>query len=443
MNRKIQFSLVATTAIAAVLSNPAYAQQSRPDGGSSVSKLENPTYDANTSLGVVTGDNLGNHIADGELNMNGFAVFNMGDPTDPMDGVSLRYLEDYVEANGDNLGDHTATKVLNMGGFAITQLPAPTGPTQAANRAYVDTAVAGAGDNLGNHTATENLDMNGHRITRLQDPENAKDAVPFSFLEQYVKDNGDHLGNHTATRDLDMKDFKVLNVMDPVDDKDAANKLYVDGVSAGIDDRIDDLEAIEIIAGTGLQGGGDLTQSRTISFSTTWGDGRYALRTRSINAGTGLTGGGTLDGNRTIALNLTFGDNRWINRTANVSISGTKTFTGPVIVNTPTANNHAANKGYVDSAADSAADDAVDSLIAGDGLTRTGRTFAVDNTVVRTSGNQAINGVKTINQLRHYSASDVATGAARFGRSSTQYIDFHGGNSGNFVTSVSPEADDK
>ena len=439
MNRKIQFSLVATTAIAAVLSNPAYAQQSRPDGGSSVSDLENPTYDANTSLGVVTGDNLGNHIADGELNMNGFAIFNMGDPVDPMDGVSLQYLQDYVTANGDNLGNHTATTVLNMGGFAITQLPAPTGPTHAANRAYVDTAVAGAGDDLGNHTATESLDMNGHRITRLDDPENGRDAVPFSFLEQYVTDNGDHLGNHIATQDLDMKDFKVLNVMDPTEDKDATNKLYVDGLISGIDDSIDDLEAIEIIAGTGLTGGGDLTQNRTISFSTTWGDNRYALRSRAVNAGTGLTGGGNLAANRTISLNLSYGDNRWINRTANATISGTKTFTGPVIVNTPTINNHAANKAYVDSTANSA----IDSLIAGDGLTKTGRTFAVDNTVVRTSGNQVINGAKTFSQIRHFADSNVANGSARFGRSTSQYIDFHGGSSGNFITSVSSQANNK
>ncbi|MBW3243560.1 shufflon system plasmid conjugative transfer pilus tip adhesin PilV [Epibacterium sp. DP7N7-1] len=433
MNQKIKFSLVVTTAIAAVLANPSYAQQSRSDGGSGVLDLENPTYDANTSLGVVTGDNLGNHIADGELNMNGFAVFNMGEPTDPMDGVSLQYLENYVDANGDNLGDHTATKVLNMGGFAINQLPAPTGPTQAANRAYVDTAVAGAGDDLGNHIATEALDMDGHRIMRLADPVSGKDGVPFSFLEQYVEDNGDHLGNHIATRDLDMKDFKVLNVMDPTDDKDGVNKLYVDGLTSGVDDRIDDLESIEIIAGTGLQGGGDLTQNRTISFNTTWGDDRYAQRSRVINAGTGLTGGGNLAANRTIALNLGFGDNRWINRTANVSITGTKTFTGPVIVNTPSSDSHAANKGYVDDAVDGVAN----SLIAGDGLTKTGRTFSVDGSVLRTFGNQHILGVKTFSHLRHFADGNESSGEVRFGRSSSQYLDFHGGSSGNFITSVS------
>lgn len=64
----------------------------------------------------------------------------------------------------------------------------------------------------------------------------------------------------------------------------------------------------QIFAGTGLTGGGNLTQNRTISLST---ESQSSLAkadaaapdTRKISTGTGLTGGGNLRDDRTISLN--------------------------------------------------------------------------------------------------------------------------------------------
>src|SRR5690606_11895005 len=41
----------------------------------------------------------------------------------------------------------------------------------------------------------------------------------------------------------------------------------------------------QVIAGTGLTGGGNLTSNRTLSFDTSWGDARYLRHTDSIDLG--------------------------------------------------------------------------------------------------------------------------------------------------------------
>jgi len=63
---------------------------------------------------------------------------------------------------GDDLGDHTATGDLNMNGNTITNLDDPQQDSDAANKGYVD---AHPGDNLGNHTATQNLAIGNNWIS--------------------------------------------------------------------------------------------------------------------------------------------------------------------------------------------------------------------------------------------------------------------------------------
>lgn len=70
--------------------------------------------------------------------------------------------------------------------------------------------------------------------------------------------------------------------------------------------------SVTISTGTGITGGGNLTANRTLSFDTTWGDARYALRTVTVSVGTGLTGGGNLTANRTISFDTTWGDARYV-----------------------------------------------------------------------------------------------------------------------------------
>jgi hypothetical protein len=97
---------------------------------------------------------------------------------------------------GDDLGDHTATGDLNMNSNAIINLDDPQMPSDAANKSYVD---AKPGDNLGNHTAIDDLDMNWNLISNLVNPINVSDAATKGYVDTKP---GDNLGNHTATQNL-------------------------------------------------------------------------------------------------------------------------------------------------------------------------------------------------------------------------------------------------
>lgn len=74
-----------------------------------------------------------------------------------------------------------------------------------------------------------------------------------------------------------------------------------------------------VFAGTGLSGGGLLTDNVTVSLDTVFGDARYALRTRQILAGNGLTGGGPLSSDPT----LTLGTPSTLDAGTSNSVSGT------------------------------------------------------------------------------------------------------------------------
>jgi hypothetical protein len=188
--------------------------------------------------------------------------------------------------------------------------------------------------------------------------------------------------------------------------------LYVDGrvFSADPDeDIIADGLNIAINAGDGLNGGGILTQSRTLSV-----DGTVVRTTRTIGSGSGLTGGGDLSANRTLSV-----DGTVVRTTGNQTIDGIKTFSGTIsgTITNATNSTNATNVSRSIIAGDGLSGGGVlnadrtlnvDSTVvrttrtigSGSGLTGGGdltvnRTLSVDGTVVRTTGNQTIDGIKT------------------------------------------------
>lgn len=69
---------------------------------------------------------------------------------------------------GDDLGDHLATQDLDMNGNSITNLDDPQSDSDAANKGYVD---AHPGDNLGNHVAAQNIVLGNNWISNDGDIE--------------------------------------------------------------------------------------------------------------------------------------------------------------------------------------------------------------------------------------------------------------------------------
>jgi len=284
--------------------------------------------------------------------------------------------------SGDNLGNHKANADLDMGGNAIVDLGEPLDDGDAASKYYVDVKSAAAKDNLGNHVATRVLDMNGNAITGLGDPSTATSGINLRTLEKMIDEiEGDNLGDHKATSNIDMNGHRIEFSGEPESPRDLVTKQYVDGIVTSIDIPAD-VSGNEIKAGTGLIGGGPLSSDVTLSFSTTWGDGRYALSNRVLTSGDGLEGGGPLTGNLTFKV-----DGTVVRTSGNQSIAGSKTFSLPVSVPTPTGNGHAATKKYVD--------DQIIDYKAGSGLSLENGRFALDTTAVRTTGAQTISGTKT------------------------------------------------
>lgn len=413
--------LLSSSAILLAMTAPVLAQQTQPQSvragnsldANSIQGMTAPKYSKSTPMGGVDyGDDLGNHQASKALDLSSFGIYNLGDPTSdrPDMAANKRYVDQVGQASKDNLGNHTATQNITMGGYQLNGLSTPTGNAQAATKKYVDDKAAASMDNLGNHTAEQALDLDGFRVIDLGAPINPNDAANKAYVDAVGTASQDNLGNHTATTVLNMSNQKISNLGAPTAATDAATKGYVDGVTSTINNNIGQLTGRRINAGTGLSGGGALSSDVTIAFDTSWGDGRYALSGRSILAGDGLSGGGNLSANRTLSV-----DGTVVRTSGNQSIGGLKTFTdginngGKVLggVATPTADAHAANKGYVDTAVTSAVTAAA--YTAGNGLSLAGRQFSVDTGVVATlAGAQTLSGAKTF------------TGATAFTRSGSQ-----------------------
>ena len=137
---------------------------------------------------INAGDVKGNDIHPGTVSIDGYgAVINS----------SGEWTGEAIPTSGDNLGDHTATQDLDMDSNKIVNLSTPTADNDAATKAYVDST---GGDNLGDHTAISDLDMTYHKITHLLSPVTDYQAAN----KMYVDSSGDDLGDHTATENINL-----------------------------------------------------------------------------------------------------------------------------------------------------------------------------------------------------------------------------------------------
>ena len=147
------------------------------------------TQIVSVAYAINAGDVKGNDIHPATVSIDGYgAVINS----------SGEWTGETIPTSGDNLGDHTATENLDMDSNKIVNLTTPAAATDAATKGYVDSA---AGDDLGNHTATSNLNMAYHKIENLTTPTANYDAA----TKLYVDSNaGDNLGDHTATQNVEL-----------------------------------------------------------------------------------------------------------------------------------------------------------------------------------------------------------------------------------------------
>ena len=237
--------------------------------------------------------------ADGNYDMIGKKLTNVGDGTDPSDAVTRKQLDNagvgditadinlknsykrtfnQLKADTESLVSHEEVKenfigineaeamktYLDMGDNYIYNVKTPIANDQASNKSYVDTTAtntinaaalihatkAELADYLkknGTTPMTGNLNMDGKRIFNLPSPNGPKQPTPLGFTDlKYL-----HVaGTNKMTNNLNMDNKKIINLRPPTSNTDAATKKYVDD-NTGAPDLSDYLEKDGTVAMTG------------------------------------------------------------------------------------------------------------------------------------------------------------------------------------------------
>ena len=237
--------------------------------------------------------------ADGNYDMIGKKLTNVGDGTDPSDAVTRKQLDNagvgditadinlknsykrtfnqlkadteslvsYEEVKENFIGINEAEAMktyLDMGDNYIYNVKTPIANDQASNKSYVDTTAtntinaaalihatkAELADYLkknGTTPMTGNLNMDGKRIFNLPSPNGPKQPTPLGFTDlKYL-----HVaGTNKMTNNLNMDNKKIINLRPPTSNTDAATKKYVDD-NTGAPDLSDYLEKDGTVTMTG------------------------------------------------------------------------------------------------------------------------------------------------------------------------------------------------
>jgi len=381
-------------------------------------------YLADTAT-ATDGDNLGDHIATMPLNMSGFPISGIATPdgSDPGAGVNVQYLDDMFGAYTppeQDLSDYvtksgmpqtiTSAKtfdgpVLFSDDVQVTKVPAST--RDVTNKAYVDDAV----DDL--VTLTTNQSVSGDKSftgsVSVRTPTGDMGAANKLYVDNAISAAGGSyvtMGTNQiigGTPITGAKGFTgavtfggEVNVTSTPDDaNDAVNKAYVDSLTDGLAGRVTVLEgdvtalnaSVTTLQGNVVSLRSDVT---TLQGDVSTLDTRVTnLANRTITAGSGITASGTLGGGITVAVDPTV-----VRTSGNQTLAGVKNFSSlpTVPAAAPTLAGQVASKAYVDAQVAGAVGT---TYAAGDGLSLAGTTFAVNGTVVRTSGDQTLAGVKT------------------------------------------------
>jgi len=291
----------------------------------------------------------------------------------------------------DDLSGFVANEHIDHSGVTLTAGSGLTGGgTIAASRTFA----VGAGDGItvnANDVAVDNT------VVRTSGTQTIGGAKTFSsnvvlpsqasFKPSVVADNytaGDGGGSNKAasTEYVEAAIDALINgadgTMNTLGEIGAAlgNNTQANAILVSNSANITTLQNRNISTGDGLSGGGNLSVDRTLTVDST-----VARTTTDMIAGSGLTGGGTLASDRTFNIGAGTG--------ITVNANDIQTNDSAIV--------HDNLSGFV---ANEHVDHSAVTLTAGDGLSgggdiTTSRSFAVDSTVIRTTGDQSLGGIKT------------------------------------------------
>ena len=172
-----------------------------------------------------------NLTADGNYDMVGKKLTNVGNPTSDTDSATKKYVDD--NSGGGKTSLLTVDSNIDMKSqFSITKLKTPSDDDEAATKKYVDDNKVDGSVFLkldGTRKMIGYLDMNNHRIFNIPAPQGNNQPTPLAYTDlAYLKVDG----TNSMMNNLNMNNKKIINLITPTNDTDATTKKYVDdGIS--------------------------------------------------------------------------------------------------------------------------------------------------------------------------------------------------------------------
>ena len=168
-----------------------------------------------------------NLTADGNYDMVGKKLTNVGNPTSDSDSATTKYVDD--NSGGGKTSLITVDSNIDMKSqYSITKLKTPSNNDDAANKKYVDDSKVDGSVFLkldGTRQMTGNLNMNNNRILNIPAPNGNNQPTPLAYTDiAYLKVDG----SNSMTNDLNLNNKKIINLITPTNNSDATPKKYVD-----------------------------------------------------------------------------------------------------------------------------------------------------------------------------------------------------------------------
>ena len=208
--------------------------------GKKLTNVGTPTSDTDSATKKYVDSNSGGGktsllTVDSNIDMKSqFSITKLKAPSNNDDAANKKYVDDSKVDGSVFLkldGTRSMTGNLDMNNKRIFNLPNPTASKQPIPLAYGDLAYLHVD---GSNMMTNHMNMNNKKITHLQTPTNNSDAVSKKYVDDSLS-NQDFSsffkkdGSRVMTSDLNIGGHKIINLEDPTSDSDAANKKYVDG----------------------------------------------------------------------------------------------------------------------------------------------------------------------------------------------------------------------
>ena len=183
-----------------------------------------------------------------------FHILNLKTPTNAKEPATKQYVDsNFLYIDGTN----KMTGILDMNGKKIKNLPNPMDDDEALN---VITANKKFLHLDGTRAMQNHLNMNDNPLINLKaTPINAQDATSKNYVDEnfYKRD-----GTNTLTGDLNINGQRVKNLISPSENSEAATKKYVD------DNKVDGSVFLKLDGSRKMTGNLDMNGKKVLSLSS-------------------------------------------------------------------------------------------------------------------------------------------------------------------------------